>query len=89
MLRKVGNNAIKKIYRTLERAFVPIVQKRFSQRSVMMSSRVWYAFGLGVVALLLVTGLWSNLGNSSLSETNADANASHKLPDLSAHPTGK
>jgi hypothetical protein len=54
-----------------------------------MSSRVWYAFGLGVVALLLVTGLWSNLGNGSLSETNADANASHKLPELSAHPTGK
>jgi hypothetical protein len=32
-----------------------------------MSSRVWYAFGLGVVALLLVTGLWNNLGNGSLS----------------------
>lgn len=52
-----------------------------------MSSRVWYAFGLGIIALLLATGLWSNLGKGRLSETNADANASHKLPDLSAHRT--
>jgi hypothetical protein len=42
---------------------------------------------LAIVALLLATGLWSNLGNGSLSETNADANASHKLPDLSAPRT--
>jgi hypothetical protein len=52
-----------------------------------MSSRVWYAFGLTIVALLLATGLWSNLGSGSVSETNADANASHKLPDLSAPRT--
>jgi hypothetical protein len=54
-----------------------------------MSSRVWYAFGFAVVALLLVTGLWSNLGNGALSETNADANASHKLPELYAPGTGQ
>jgi hypothetical protein len=53
----------------------------------MMSSRVWYALGLVIVALLLATGLWSNLSNGLLSETNADANASHKLPDLSAPRT--
>ena len=47
-----------------------------------MSSKVWYAFGLAVVALLIGTGLWSNLGNGTLSETNADANARHRLPDL-------
>jgi hypothetical protein len=52
-----------------------------------MSSRVWYAFSLAIVALLLATGLWSNFDNGSLSETNADANASHKLPDLSAPRT--
>jgi hypothetical protein len=52
-----------------------------------MSSRVWYAFSFVVVALLLATGLWSNFGIGSLSETNADANASHKLPDLSAPRT--
>jgi hypothetical protein len=52
-----------------------------------MGTRVWYAFGLAVVALLLATGLWSNLGNGRLSETNADADASHKLPDLSAPRT--
>ena len=49
-----------------------------------MSSRVWYVVSLAIVALLLATGLWSNLGSGSVSETNADANASHKLPDLSA-----
>jgi hypothetical protein len=52
-----------------------------------MRSKVWFAFALAVVALLLVTGLWSNIGNSALSETNADANASHKLPDLYAPST--
>ena len=52
-----------------------------------MSSRVWYGVGLAIVALLLAAGLWSNLGNGSRSETNADANASHKLPDLSAPRT--
>jgi hypothetical protein len=54
-----------------------------------MSSRIWYAVGFAVVALLLVTGLWSNLGNGALSETNADANASHKLPELYAPGTGQ
>ena len=52
-----------------------------------MSSKVWYAFGLAVVALLIGTGLWSNLGNGTLSETNADANAPHRLPDLWAPRT--
>ena len=52
-----------------------------------MNSKLWYAFSLAVIALLLATGLWSNFGNGSLSETNADANASHKLPDLSAPRT--
>jgi hypothetical protein len=54
-----------------------------------MSSRVLYSFGLAIVAVLLVTGLWSNLGNGALSETNADANASHKLPELYAPSTGQ
>jgi hypothetical protein len=56
---------------------------------IVMSSRVWYAFGLAIVALLLVTGLCSNIGNGALSETNADANASHKLPKLYAPSTGQ
>ena len=47
-----------------------------------MGSKVWYVFVFAVVALLIGTGLWSNLGNGYLSETNADANATHKLPDL-------
>jgi hypothetical protein len=42
---------------------------------------------LAVVALLIGTGLWSNLGNGFLSETNADANAPHRLPDLWAPRT--
>jgi hypothetical protein len=52
-----------------------------------MSSKVWYTLGLAIVALLIGTGLWSNVGNGFLSETNADANTAHKLPDLWAPRT--
>jgi hypothetical protein len=75
-----------KISSQLERDLSSFVL-RFLTTELMMSSRVWYALGLVIVALLPATGLRSNLSNSLLSETNADANASRKLPDLSAPRT--
>jgi hypothetical protein len=47
-----------------------------------MRTHHWYMIGLAIVALMVVGGLWSNIGNGSLSETHAATEKIHMLPGV-------
>jgi hypothetical protein len=48
--------------------------------------KFWYIVAFAVIALLVGTGIWSNVGNSSLSETN-NSGKLHMLPGVNTNNT--